>query len=60
MSNISDDQLRSYIDHIFMRYDRDRSGTLSSNELVFFFNDLFQMMNNPRRVNQYEAEQALR
>jgi Ca2+-binding EF-hand superfamily protein len=56
MSTITDDQLRNYIDHIFMRYDRDRSGTLSSNELVFFFNDLFQMMNNPRRVNQWEAQ----
>jgi len=55
MSTITDDQLRNYIDHIFMRYDHDKSGTLSPNELVYFFNDLFQMMNNPRRVNQWEA-----
>jgi hypothetical protein len=60
MSNITDDQLRSYIDHIFMQYDKDRSGSLNSSELSYFFNDLFQMMNVPRRVSQLEAEQALR
>lgn len=60
MSNITDQQLRGYIDHVFMRYDQDRSGTLSSNELEYFFNDLFQMMNNPRRVSLWEAQQALK
>lgn len=28
MSNISDQQLRGYIDQIFNKYDRDRSDTL--------------------------------
>ena len=54
--SITDDQIRNYIEHVFNRYDRDRSGTLTSNELVFFFNDLFQTMNNPRRINQLEAD----
>ena len=26
---------------------------------MFFFNDLFVLMGNPRRVNQYEAQQAI-
>lgn len=60
MSSVSDSQLQAYIDQIFGVYDRDRSGTLNSNELAQFFNDLFQRMGNSRRVNQFEAEQALR
>ena len=35
---MDDNTLRSYIDQIFMKYDRDRSGTLEPNELANFFN----------------------
>jgi hypothetical protein len=58
--SISDDTLRNYIDQIFMKYDTDRSGTLNANELAYFFNDIFAMMGNPKRINQMEAMQALR
>ncbi len=55
----TDQQLRNYIDQIFLRYDRDNSGTLEPNELGGFFNDIFAMMGDPRRVNQLQAMQAL-
>ena len=42
-----------------MKYDRDRNGTLDANELAYFFNDIFAMMNDPRRVNPYQAQQAI-
>ena len=57
--NIPDNVLRQYIDQIFDRYDRDRSGTLESFELANFFNDVFAMMGDPRRINQQQATQAL-
>ena len=50
---ISDSQLQQYIDQIFYKYDQDRSGTLDAQELSMFFNDIFALMNNPRRVGQY-------
>lgn len=40
--NISDAQLRTYIDEIFDKYDADRSGNLDARELANFFNDLFR------------------
>jgi Ca2+-binding EF-hand superfamily protein len=49
--NITDDQLRSYINQIFARYDRDKSGSLDASELAGFFNDLFQMMGYSMKVN---------
>ncbi len=38
-----------------MIYDRNRSGFLDVNELANFFNELFQMYNDPRRFNQQQA-----
>lgn len=57
--NIPDNVLKQYIDQIFDRYDRDRSGTLESFELANFFNDVLAMMGDPRRINQQQATQAL-
>ena len=57
---IDDNTLRGYIDTVFARYDRDRSGTLDPQELAGFFNDLFQMTGNPTRINQMQAMQAIR
>ena len=51
--------IKNYIDQIFSKYDRDHSGTLDANELAQFFNDIFAMMNDPRRVNPYQAQQAI-
>ena len=59
MMNIDDNTLRNYIDQVFARYDRDRSGTLDPNELAGFFNDVFMMMGSPQTVNMYQAQQAL-
>ena len=56
---MNDDLLRQYVDEIFMIYDRDKSGTLDPNELAGFFNDIFAKMNDPRRINQGQAMQAL-
>lgn len=36
--SISDNVLRSYIDQIFAKYDRDGSQSLDANELGMFFN----------------------
>lgn len=38
-----------------MIYDRNRSGFLDPNELGNFFNELFQMYNDPRRYTQQQA-----
>jgi hypothetical protein len=54
--NISDTQLKTYIDQIFSRYDRDNSGSLDSSELANFFNDLFQIMGYNMRVNSKPAK----
>ena len=57
---ISDQQLKQYIDQIFVKYDRDYSGNLDCNELHLFFNDVFAMTNNPTRINQQQAMAAMR
>lgn len=57
--SIPDPVLKQYIDQIFNNYDRDRSNTLEVNELANFFNDVFAMMGDPRRVSQLQAYQAI-
>ena len=57
--SVPDNVLRQYIDQIFVKYDRDRSMTLEVYELANFFNDVFAMMGDPRRINQGQAYQAL-
>lgn len=57
--SIPDSALQNYIDQIFQKYDRDNSGSLDANELALFFNDVFQLMGDPRRVDQNQARQAL-
>ena len=57
--SIPDNVLQNYIDTVFNRFDRDRSGTLDSSELASFFNSVFEMMGNPTRLNDQQARQAL-
>ena len=57
---MDDSILKAYVDEIFMVYDKDRSGTLDARELASFFNDIFAMMNDPRRLNQQQAMETLR
>lgn len=56
---MDDNQLRQYVDEIFMIYDRDRSNSLEVHELAGFFNDVFAKMGDPRRINQQQAMAAL-
>ena len=57
--SVPDPVLKQYIDQIFNNYDRDRSNTLEVNELANFFNDVFAMMGDSRRVSQLQAYQAI-
>lgn len=59
LMNVTDVQLRQYIDQIFSRYDRDGTGSLDVNELAAFFNEVFQRMGSPVNVTQQQAVQAL-
>ena len=58
--SITDQQLQTYIDQVFVKYDRNRSGSLDCNELAQFFNDIFTMTGNPTRVNSQQAMDAMR
>ena len=60
MNQISDQQLRAYIDQVFTVFDRDRSGTLDPMELGNFFNEVFSRIGWPMRINQMQALQAMR
>ncbi len=57
---MDDNVLRSYVDQVFLKFDSNRSGTLEPHELAGFFNEVFAMMGDPRRMDQYAATQALR
>lgn len=59
MINIGDMQLRQYIDQVFMKYDYNRTGTLSLPELHVFLNELYMMCGSPRVVTYQEAYSAL-
>lgn len=56
---ISDQVLTNYVDQVFSKYDRDNSGTLNPTELTNFFNDVFQLMGNPTRINEFQTRQAM-
>lgn len=57
--NLSDAQLKVYIDEIFDRYDADRSGNLDAQELANFFNDLFRTIGNPTVITPTQAQNAI-
>ena len=56
---IGDSELRQFIQQVFQKYDRDRSGSLDPNELTSFFNDVFSQMGNPTRFNMQQAQAAM-
>lgn len=58
--NVPESQLKVYIDQIFDRYDRDRSGNLDASELANFFNDLFKAIGNPTTISMKDAQNAIR
>ena len=57
---ITEQELQQFIEQVFNRYDRDRTGTLDSNELAAFFNDVFAQMGQSTRLNNQQALDALR
>ena len=56
---LSDQQLIQYIDQVFLKYDRDRSGGLDAAELAGFFADLYRMMGYNVQITYQQAAQAL-
>ena len=50
----------SHVDTVFIKYDRDRSGFLSLDEIAGFFNECLANSGSCRRVTQYEAVDYMR
>jgi Ca2+-binding EF-hand superfamily protein len=42
--SISDQQIRDIVDVVFMRYDKDSSGTLDRDEVQVLINDVFSQL----------------
>ena len=57
---LQDEMLQNYINTIFDRYDKDRSGSLDPQEMTFFFNDLFKALNINRTITQQDSMNAIR
>lgn len=60
MSFIPDSVLRKAIDVLYMKYDRDRSNTLCSNELGGCLNELLGMVGIPTMVNSFVIKMILK
>ena len=60
MSIVPDFVLQKAIDVIFMKYDRDRSNTLDSNELTGCFNELLGMVGIPTMANSFMLKMVLK
>ena len=54
-----DTQLMKYVDQVFLKYDFDRSGFLTLNEIGNFFNECLANSGQSRRVTQQEAIQYM-
>ncbi len=59
MQSLNDQQLKQYIDQIFMRYDRDNSGGLEVAELANFYGDLYRCFGYNVQMTYQQAAQAL-
>jgi Ca2+-binding EF-hand superfamily protein len=55
----SDDDLRNAVNAVFDAYDKDRSGTLESNEITLLINDALRHMGQGRQVSQQEVNQFI-
>jgi Ca2+-binding EF-hand superfamily protein len=60
MSFIPDAVVKKAIDFIYMKYDRDRSNTLDTNELVGCFNELLGMVGIPTMANSFVMKMILK
>lgn len=59
LNDPNDAVLKKKIDQIFLRYDTNKSGTLSLDELHVFLNDLLLSTGNNRQVTYEEAMNVL-
>ena len=59
LQGVSDYQLMAYIDQIFMKYDRDRSGGLDVAQLANFYTDLYRMLGYNVQISYQQAAQAM-
>ena len=59
-ANIQDQMLKAYIDTIFSKYDTDNSGTLDSEEMTHFFNDLFKQLKINIQVTEEQSIEAIK
>jgi Ca2+-binding EF-hand superfamily protein len=55
----SDDDLRNAVNAVFDAYDKDKSGTLESNEITLLINDALKHMGQGREVTQNEVNQFI-
>ncbi len=58
-SPVSDAQIVAYINEIFAKYDKDRSGGLDALELANFFSDLYRSMGYSVVITVQQAQQSL-
>jgi Ca2+-binding EF-hand superfamily protein len=59
-ASLKDHMLKTYIDQIFNRYDTDKNGTLDSQEMTVFFNDLFKSLNINIIVTEAQSIEAIK
>ena len=59
IQSLSDQQLMQYIDTVFMKYDRDRSGSLDVSELANFYADLYRCFGYNAQMTYQQACQAM-
>ena len=59
MSQDQEEMLRLFISEIFDKYDKDKKGVLNIVELCMVFNDMFDSLAVPLRINEQQATQAI-
>ncbi len=59
-SAIKDEILKSYIEQIFNRYDTQGQGTLATNDITNFFNDLFRSLNINLTLSAQQSYEAIK
>ena len=58
--NVTEEQLRHYVDNVFEKYDKNGNYTLDERELYHFFKDLFSSMNYKHNVTVEDARHSLK
>ena len=59
MSQNEEEVLKLFIGELFDKYDKQKKGCLSIEELCSLFNDLFQELNVQLTINSYQATKAI-